>query len=191
MQQLSAANYTHHIVGVCFYKYFPGSHNLHIRALFLMTGLFQVFCQPLSENLLSMRSPSSSLHLSPSQSSEEGAFSPIYCAVAEETEGITGKYFDSDCSLVLPAPLARDPALAVKDFEICERVTSKLWKNYKANNLKGAKVPLMLDVHLWHNMLLKSSLASFWSVFISTSRTPEQMCLFFIGSTAKSCLENL
>ncbi|XP_035517862.1 retinol dehydrogenase 11 [Morone saxatilis] len=60
------------------------------------------------------------------KSSEEGAVSSIYCAVAEETEGITGKYFDSDCSLVLPAPLARDAALAVKDFEISERVTSKL-----------------------------------------------------------------
>lgn len=60
------------------------------------------------------------------QSPEEGAFSPIYCAVAEEMEGITGKYIDSDCSLVLPAPLARDPALAVKDYEMCERVTSKL-----------------------------------------------------------------
>ncbi|XP_074527753.1 retinol dehydrogenase 11 [Halichoeres trimaculatus] len=60
------------------------------------------------------------------KSPEEGAVSSIYCAVAEETEGITGKYFDSDCSLVLPAPLARDAALAVKDFEICERVTSKL-----------------------------------------------------------------
>ncbi len=52
--------------------------------------------------------------------------SSIYCAVAEEMEGITGKYFDSDCSLVLPAPLARDAALAVKDFEMSERVTSKL-----------------------------------------------------------------
>ncbi|XP_058488803.1 retinol dehydrogenase 12 [Solea solea] len=60
------------------------------------------------------------------KSAEEGAVSPIYCAVAEETEGITGKYFDSDCSLVLPAPLARDTALAVKDFEVCERLTSKL-----------------------------------------------------------------
>ncbi|KAM6979565.1 retinol dehydrogenase 12 [Aplochiton taeniatus] len=60
------------------------------------------------------------------KSSEEGAVSTIYCAVAEETEGITGKYFDSDCSLVLPAPLARDPALAAKDFEFCERLTSKL-----------------------------------------------------------------
>ncbi|KAM7422140.1 hypothetical protein PAMA_010284 [Pampus argenteus] len=60
------------------------------------------------------------------KTAEEGAVSPIYCAVAEETEGITGKYFDSDCSLTLPAPLARDVALAVKDFEICERLTSKL-----------------------------------------------------------------
>ncbi|XP_062313929.1 retinol dehydrogenase 12 [Osmerus eperlanus] len=60
------------------------------------------------------------------KSSEEGAVSTIYCAVAEETEGITGKYFDSDCSLVLPAPLARDSALAAKAFEYCERLTSKL-----------------------------------------------------------------
>ncbi|XP_037625555.1 retinol dehydrogenase 12 [Sebastes umbrosus] len=60
------------------------------------------------------------------KSPEEGAVSPTYCAVAEEMEGITGKYCDSDCRLVLPAPLARDAALAVKDFEICERLTSKL-----------------------------------------------------------------
>ncbi|XP_017278253.1 retinol dehydrogenase 11 [Kryptolebias marmoratus] len=60
------------------------------------------------------------------KSPEEGAVSPIYCAVAEELEGVTGKYFDSDCSLVLPAPSARDAALAVKDFEFCERLTSKL-----------------------------------------------------------------
>ncbi|XP_037535121.1 retinol dehydrogenase 11 [Nematolebias whitei] len=60
------------------------------------------------------------------KSPEEGAVSTIYCAVSEELEGVTGKYFDSDCSLVLPSPLARDTALAVKDFEICERLTSKL-----------------------------------------------------------------
>ncbi|KAJ7999686.1 hypothetical protein DPEC_G00196980 [Dallia pectoralis] len=59
------------------------------------------------------------------KSAEEGATSTIYCAVAEETEGITGKYFDSDCSLVLPALLARDRGLGAKDFEICERLTSK------------------------------------------------------------------
>ncbi|XP_049893081.1 retinol dehydrogenase 12 [Epinephelus moara] len=60
------------------------------------------------------------------KSPEEGAVSSIYCAVAEEMEGVTGKYCDSDCYLVLPAPLARDAALAVKDFEVCERLTSKL-----------------------------------------------------------------
>lgn len=60
------------------------------------------------------------------QSAEEGAVSPIYCAVSEELEGVTGKYFDSDCSLILPAPLARDTALGVKDFEMCEKLTSKL-----------------------------------------------------------------
>ncbi|KAJ3603338.1 hypothetical protein NHX12_031080 [Muraenolepis orangiensis] len=57
---------------------------------------------------------------------EQGAVSPIYCAVSEELEGVTGKFFDSDCSLARPAPLARDPALAAKDFEISERLTSKL-----------------------------------------------------------------
>ncbi|KAG5834173.1 hypothetical protein ANANG_G00258640 [Anguilla anguilla] len=60
------------------------------------------------------------------KSAEEGAVTTIYCAVSEEVEGISGKYFDSDCSLVLPAPLARDSALATKDFEICERLTAKL-----------------------------------------------------------------
>lgn len=61
----------------------------------------------------------------PPQTAEEGAFSPIYCAVSEEVEGITGKYFDSDCSLVLPAPSARDPALGMKEYEFCERLTAK------------------------------------------------------------------
>ncbi|KAM3877923.1 retinol dehydrogenase 12 [Diretmus argenteus] len=60
------------------------------------------------------------------KSSEQGAVSTIYCVVAEEMEGITGKYIDSDCSLALPAPLARDAALAAKDFEMCERLTAKL-----------------------------------------------------------------
>ncbi|MBN3318287.1 RDH12 dehydrogenase, partial [Atractosteus spatula] len=57
------------------------------------------------------------------KSSEEGAVSSIYCAVSEDVEGVTGKYFDSDCSLTQPAPLARDPALARKDWEVCERLT--------------------------------------------------------------------
>ncbi|XP_077104814.1 retinol dehydrogenase 12 [Siphateles boraxobius] len=59
------------------------------------------------------------------KTAEEGAFSPIYCAVSEETDGVSGKYFDSDCSLVLPAPPARDPALGVKEYEFCERLTAK------------------------------------------------------------------
>ncbi|XP_056114375.1 retinol dehydrogenase 12 [Rhinichthys klamathensis goyatoka] len=59
------------------------------------------------------------------KTAEEGAFCPIYCAVSEETDGVSGKYFDSDCSLVLPAFLARDPALGVKEYEFCERLTAK------------------------------------------------------------------
>ncbi|KAL4658983.1 retinol dehydrogenase 12-like [Arapaima gigas] len=58
------------------------------------------------------------------KSAEQGAVSSLYCAVAEETEGITGKYFDSNCSLVLPSPLARDPVLAAKSFEYCERLVA-------------------------------------------------------------------
>lgn len=64
--------------------------------------------------------------LRPSQSPEEGAVSTIFCAVSEEMEGITGKYVDSNCTVALPAPVARDPALAVKVFEMSQRVTSKL-----------------------------------------------------------------
>ncbi|CAM4666237.1 unnamed protein product [Leuciscus chuanchicus] len=59
------------------------------------------------------------------KTAEEGAFSPIYCAVSEETDGVSGKYFDSDCSLVLPAPPARDHAIGVKEYEFCERLTAK------------------------------------------------------------------
>ncbi|TRY95107.1 hypothetical protein DNTS_003835 [Danionella cerebrum] len=60
------------------------------------------------------------------KTAEEGASIPIYCAISEEAEGISGKYFDSDCLLVLPAPPARDPALGVKEYEVCERLTAKL-----------------------------------------------------------------
>uniref|UniRef100_A0A8C1ZJ00 Zgc:64106 n=1 Tax=Cyprinus carpio TaxID=7962 RepID=A0A8C1ZJ00_CYPCA len=59
------------------------------------------------------------------KTAEQGSFSPIYCAVSEEAEGISGKYFDSNCSLVLPAPPARDPALGVKEYEFCERLIAK------------------------------------------------------------------
>ncbi|XP_078534870.1 retinol dehydrogenase 12-like [Lissotriton helveticus] len=57
------------------------------------------------------------------KSPEEGASSTIYCAVAEDVSGISGKYFDSDCSLVLPSEEARDMALATKLWDACERAT--------------------------------------------------------------------
>uniref|UniRef100_A0A8C8S4B1 Retinol dehydrogenase 11 n=1 Tax=Pelusios castaneus TaxID=367368 RepID=A0A8C8S4B1_9SAUR len=56
-------------------------------------------------------------------SAEEGAVSTIYCAVSEEAADITGKYFDSDCVLVLPSAAARDPGLARKLWEESERLT--------------------------------------------------------------------
>ncbi|XP_039397022.1 retinol dehydrogenase 12-like [Mauremys reevesii] len=56
-------------------------------------------------------------------SAEEGAASTIYCAVSEEVAGITGKYFDSDCRLVLPSAAARDLGLARKLWEESERLT--------------------------------------------------------------------
>lgn len=66
------------------------------------------------------------LLLSVPQSPAEGAISTIFCAISNEIEGITGKYVDSDCTMALPAPVARDSALAVKVFEMSERVVSKL-----------------------------------------------------------------
>ncbi|CAM4555772.1 retinol dehydrogenase 13-like [Caretta caretta] len=56
-------------------------------------------------------------------SAEEGAASTIYCAVSEEVAGVTGKYFDSDCRLMLPSAAARDPGLARKLWEESERRT--------------------------------------------------------------------
>lgn len=120
------------------------------------------------------------------QSPEEGAVSPIYCAVAEETEGITGKYFDSDCSLVLPAPLARDTALAVKDFEICERLTSKLWNDSPVNGglikEKGSNSSLGSEHMLneWRNSAIK------WkAVFILQRR---ELTLFLRYNINELCL---
>uniref|UniRef100_A0A8B9T7X2 Retinol dehydrogenase 11 n=1 Tax=Anas platyrhynchos TaxID=8839 RepID=A0A8B9T7X2_ANAPL len=52
-----------------------------------------------------------------------GAVSTLYCAISEEVSGITGKYFDSDCSLVLPSAAARDAGLARKLWEESERLT--------------------------------------------------------------------
>ncbi|XP_057225344.1 retinol dehydrogenase 11-like isoform X2 [Malurus melanocephalus] len=57
------------------------------------------------------------------KSAEQGAASTIFCAVSEEAEGISGKYFDSNCRLSLPSEAARDTALARKLWEASERLT--------------------------------------------------------------------
>ncbi|XP_060102091.1 retinol dehydrogenase 12-like [Heteronotia binoei] len=57
------------------------------------------------------------------KSAEEGAVSTLYCAVSREVEGITGKYFDSDCSLVLPSDSAQDPGIAHKLWDALEQLT--------------------------------------------------------------------
>ncbi|XP_072192677.1 retinol dehydrogenase 12-like [Excalfactoria chinensis] len=57
------------------------------------------------------------------KSAQQGAVSTIYCAVSEEASGISGKYFDSDCSLTLPSAAARDAGLARKLWEESERLT--------------------------------------------------------------------
>ncbi|XP_005518147.1 PREDICTED: retinol dehydrogenase 12 [Pseudopodoces humilis] len=57
------------------------------------------------------------------KSAEQGSASTIFCAVSEEAEGITGKYFDSSCRLALPSAAARDSALARKLWEASERLT--------------------------------------------------------------------
>ncbi|XP_075711464.1 retinol dehydrogenase 12-like isoform X2 [Rhinoderma darwinii] len=58
------------------------------------------------------------------KSAEEGAASSIYCSVSEEAEGLTGKYIDSDCSIVLPSDKTRDPAVNRKLWEACESATN-------------------------------------------------------------------
>ncbi|XP_027577400.1 retinol dehydrogenase 13-like [Pipra filicauda] len=57
------------------------------------------------------------------KSAEQGAASTIFCAVSEEAEGVSGKYFDSSCRLALPSAPARDAALARKLWEASERLT--------------------------------------------------------------------
>ncbi|XP_063781610.1 retinol dehydrogenase 11-like isoform X2 [Pseudophryne corroboree] len=54
----------------------------------------------------------------------EGAVSTIYCAVSEEAEGLTGKYIESECSIVLPSEKARDSAVNKKLWEACESATN-------------------------------------------------------------------
>nr|XP_020650813.1 retinol dehydrogenase 11-like [Pogona vitticeps] len=51
---------------------------------------------------------------------KEGATSALYCAVSREVEGVSGKYFDSDCSLTLPLALAEDPAVGRKLWDAAE-----------------------------------------------------------------------
>lgn len=60
--------------------------------------------------------------LSP-QSPQKGATSTLYCAVAPEVEGISGKYFDSNCALVLPQALAQDPGLGQRLWDALEVAT--------------------------------------------------------------------
>nr|XP_056711727.1 retinol dehydrogenase 14-like [Euleptes europaea] len=57
------------------------------------------------------------------QSAEEGAVSTLYCAVSREVEGITGRYFDSDCSLALPSDRAQDPGVSRKLWDAMEQLT--------------------------------------------------------------------
>ncbi|KAK6185586.1 hypothetical protein SNE40_007787 [Patella caerulea] len=55
---------------------------------------------------------------------DEGAQTSIYCAVSEEVEGISGKYF-VDCALADDAAnkISQDPGIAKKLWEISEKYT--------------------------------------------------------------------
>ncbi|XP_077157509.1 retinol dehydrogenase 11-like [Paroedura picta] len=57
------------------------------------------------------------------KSAEEGAVSTLYCAVSREVEDITGKYFDDDCSLVLPSTQAQDAEVARRLWGALEQLT--------------------------------------------------------------------
>uniref|UniRef100_A0A8C5SG35 Retinol dehydrogenase 11 n=1 Tax=Laticauda laticaudata TaxID=8630 RepID=A0A8C5SG35_LATLA len=57
------------------------------------------------------------------KSPQKGATSTLYCAVSPEAEGISGKYFDSNCTLVLPQALAQDPALGQRLWDALEKAT--------------------------------------------------------------------
>ncbi|KAJ6658572.1 hypothetical protein lerEdw1_019960 [Lerista edwardsae] len=57
------------------------------------------------------------------ETAEEGAVSTLYCAVSPDVHGISGKYFDSDCSLRLPAALAQDPVVTRKLWDASEQLT--------------------------------------------------------------------
>ncbi|XP_033822892.1 retinol dehydrogenase 11 [Periophthalmus magnuspinnatus] len=57
---------------------------------------------------------------------EEGAVAPLFCAVSEEMEGVSGKYIDSDLNMTLPSTIARDSALGQDGYEYCLKLTSNL-----------------------------------------------------------------
>ncbi|XP_058049034.1 retinol dehydrogenase 11-like [Ahaetulla prasina] len=57
------------------------------------------------------------------RSPQKGATSTLYCAIAPEMEGISGKYFDSNCTLVLPQALAHEPGLSQRLWDALEKAT--------------------------------------------------------------------
>ena len=59
---------------------------------------------------------------------KQGAQTTIYCSVAEELEGISGLYY-SDCRVKECNPLAKDPGLAKKLWDVSERLTGESWNN--------------------------------------------------------------
>ena len=59
---------------------------------------------------------------------KEGAQTTIYCSVAEELEGVSGLYY-SDCRVKECNPLAKDPGLAKKLWDVSERLTGESWNN--------------------------------------------------------------
>jgi len=61
------------------------------------------------------------------RSVEEGAETPIFLAIAEEVEGVSGKYFSSKREK-LPSELAQDEGLQKKLWEISESLVKKFLK---------------------------------------------------------------
>jgi len=59
---------------------------------------------------------------------KQGAQTTIYCSVAEELEGVSGLYY-SDCQVKECNPLAKDPGLGKKLWDVSERLTGESWTN--------------------------------------------------------------
>lgn len=53
---------------------------------------------------------------------KHGAQTSIYCAIAPELEGVTGRYF-SDCHTAIESPFARSKKDALRLWEISEKIT--------------------------------------------------------------------